>query len=175
MKASSKESEKSGTQIKYQTEAKLLHALQLCTRKNLPYLPKSAQHSDCKHNKGWKINFRIWYLPAYLPATTKYLPAISNFTEMLNKIHKFVNKIHKFVNKKRRTTKIIMISVVRLIIYSYSESLLLKVKLTSPPRSQRPGCYHQPLRRCLRPVVHLPEHLRPAVRHPGTSVQKQPA
>ena len=36
---------------------------------------ESAQISDCKHNKDWKINFRIGYLPAYLPATTKYLPA----------------------------------------------------------------------------------------------------
>lgn len=94
------------------------------------------------------------YLPAYLPATTKYLPAS---------------------NKKRRTTDIHKISVVRLIIYSYSECLFLKVKLTSPPRSLRPGCYHQPLRRCLRPAEHLPEHLRPAVRHPDTFVQKLPA
>ena len=35
--------------------------------------------------------------------------------------------------QKRRTTDIHKISVVRLIIYSYSESLFLKVKLTSPP------------------------------------------
>mgnify|MGYP000350175442 FL=1 len=41
-----------------------------------------------------------------------------------------LTKIHKFVNKKRRTTDLYKISVVRLIIYSYSESLFLKVKLT---------------------------------------------
>ena len=35
--------------------------------KNLPYIPESAQHSDCKHNKGWKTSFRM----GYLPATTK--------------------------------------------------------------------------------------------------------
>ena len=37
--------------------------------------------------------------------------------------------------QKRRTTDIHKISVVRLIIYSYSECLFLKVKLTSPPRN----------------------------------------
>lgn len=50
-------------------EAKLLHALWLCTRKNLPYLSESAQLSDNEHNKGWKINFWTVYLPAYLPDT----------------------------------------------------------------------------------------------------------
>ena len=38
------------------------------------------------------------------------------------------------MKQKRRTTDIHKISVVRLIIYSYSECLSLKVKLTSPPR-----------------------------------------
>lgn len=37
--------------------------------------------------------------------------------------------------QKRRTTDLYKISVVRLIIYSYSESLFLKVKLTSPLRN----------------------------------------
>lgn len=81
---------------------------------NLPYLPESAQLSDNEHNKGWKISFRTGHLPAYLPATTKYLPDS---------------------NKKRRTTDTHKISVVRLIIYSYSECLFLKIKLTSPPRN----------------------------------------
>ena len=36
--------------------------------------------------------------------------------------------------QKRRTTDLYKISVVRLIIYSYSECLFLKVKLTSPPK-----------------------------------------
>ena len=56
-------------------------------RKNLPYLPESAQLSDNECNKGWEMNLRTEYLPAYLPAIIKYLPAISNFTEMLIKIH----------------------------------------------------------------------------------------
>ena len=48
---------------------------------------------------------------------------------------------------KKAYNRIYKISVVRLIIYSYSECLLLKVKLTSPPRSRHPGhCRsdHQP-------------------------------
>ena len=40
--------------------------------------------------------------------------------------------------QKRRTTDLYKISVVRLIIYSYSECLSLKVKLTSPPRRLSP-------------------------------------
>ena len=107
-----------GTQIKrHQTEADTTTHTITLHAKNLPYLPESAQHSDCKHNKGWKINFRTEYLPVYFPATIKYLPAS---------------------NKKRRTTDIHKISVVRLIIYSYSECLFLKVKLTWPPQRLLP-------------------------------------
>lgn len=40
--------------------------------------------------------------------------------------------------QKRRTTDIHKISVVRLVIYSYSECLFLKVKLTSSPRRLLP-------------------------------------
>ena len=39
---------------------------------------------------------------------------------------------------KKAYNRIYKISVVRLIIYSYSECLLLKVKLTSPPRRLSP-------------------------------------